>query len=130
MRTLNFLAVTFFAVMTSVGSFAGNIKVPEQHFYLEIKSLHGSSEWFKVYQRGKEWICQTESNPFFKAKDNPLAHLDWNALSGQAAASDCKFKVHIRDSRTSPVRDVEGCVRKSEALHQLIEDLNSSCRAG
>ncbi|MFL5815234.1 MAG: hypothetical protein ACJ763_16775 [Bdellovibrionia bacterium] len=113
-----------------MSALAGNIKVPDQHFFLEIKSRHGKPEWYKVYQRGKEWICQTESNPFYKAKGNPLAHLDWKALGEETKSTECKFGVHIRDTRSRPAHDVEGCARKNEALHQLIEDLNASCRAG
>jgi hypothetical protein len=130
MRPLIFLRNVLISLLLCSSALAGAIKVPEEHFFLEIKSRHGQPEWFKVYQRGKEWICQTESNPFYKAKGNPLAHLDWKALSGQTTSTDCRYKVHVRDLRAKPARDVEACTDKNEPLHELIEDLNSSCRAG
>lgn len=113
----------------SLPAAAGKVEAPARHFFMEVSHSHGRPEWFRIYARGSQWICQTESVPFFKAKANPLAAVDWAALRRQAEFESCEATAKITDARSKPVKSAKGCVDRDPAWAGLLERLNAACRA-
>jgi len=104
----------------------GAAQPPAKAFSIVIQGKY-ARRWVSIYREGDEWICATESNPYFPAEDDPLFDFSWKKMPKGASASGCRDAVAIQDKRTSKVRSTAGCLT-DPAFKELVAKLDQRCR--
>lgn len=86
--------------------------------------------WYKISQEKKNWVCETNHYPYFEAKENPLAQLDWKALEKESKLrpKGCDDLVAFSNSLEGKEKRLVTCLsqKETQALYVRISDL---CRS-
>lgn len=117
--------ILFFSAVFSVTATAAT---PE--FRVMVKSKYDTN-WIKVTQEGKKWICVTNNVPFFETDTNPLAKLDWKALEKESAArpKKCTELVGFEGTVDGKEKIVVTCLQQP-ATARIYREISTLCRAG
>ena len=119
-----------FLLTFTIPAFAAS-KAKAENDFVFMAGREYTIEMFRVFKKDKDWFCETENVPLFKAKGDPLRDLEWNKLEAAAKKLEekpelCKVRVAIVDRRMDTPQEVKGCL--TGPFEDLYKKLSERCR--
>ena len=118
--------LSFILIFPFSYTLALKIDVPKQNLYMKIYGKYGT-EWVKLFQDKKTWVCQNESFPYIELKENPIKNIDWKMFSNKKNKDNCRDFVAIYNNLSKTPKTYTGC-KTDENISDFIKALYKSCR--
>ncbi len=98
-------------------------------FSIMVKRKYDNA-FYKITKEGKLWVCKTNHFPYYEAKENPLAKLNWKELEKESKSlpQQCQSPVVLENSLDGKTKMISTCLSQKETL-SLYERISELCRS-
>ncbi len=114
----------FFLLLISIPALAAG-----PSFSILVKRKYDNA-YYKITKEGKLWICKTNHFPYYEAKENPLAKMNWKELEKESKSfpQQCQAPVVLENSLDGKAKMISTCLSQKETL-SLYERISELCRS-